>query len=341
MTVKSTTGWALDGFGLDRLSRTTLIPPPLGDEDILVEVAAAALNYRDLLVVDGTLVPDLAFPFVPGSDAVGRVIARGAGATGFAVGDRVLTHLFVDWRERKPPARDLSTTRSRGGPLQGVLARHIVLDQNHVVRAPERLSDPAAATLPVAGLTAYSALVDDGRLGEGATVVVQGTGGVACFAIQFAAALGARVIATSSSDSKLERARTLGATETINYRETPAWDEAVLDLTDGRGADRIVELAAGDGLQRSIHALAFGGEIAQIGFLGDPVAAIHVGTLMLRQASIRGIAVGSRAAFERMVEWLDRTGIEPVIDSIHRFADADEAFRRMRSGPFGKVIIQP
>ncbi|PWG61139.1 zinc-dependent alcohol dehydrogenase family protein [Spiribacter halobius] len=339
MSAETMQAWRLQGFGVDQLKVDRVPLPEPGPTEILVEVSAVALNYRDLLVMDGAFLPDLERPFVPCSDAVGRVVAVGEEVERFTIGERVLSHYWVDWIEGAPPVPDLSRARSLGGPLQGVLAEYVVLDQAHAVRAPHSLSDAEAATLPIAGLTAFAALLEGHPVDSTSSVLVQGTGGVACFAIQFAASVGAHVIALSSSDRKLDVAQLLGASHTVNYHANPDWDRLVLELTGGHGVDRIIELVGGNNLERSLRALTFNGEIAQIGFLASPEARFPLPTLMLHQARIRGVAVGHRAAFERMVAWIDEHGLAPQIDAQFPFAAAPDAFRKLHAGPLGKVVL--
>lgn len=339
MNTQAVTAWQLTGPGLDTLRQTRVEVAAPGPGEILVAVGAVALNHRDLLVAEGAFLPDLPRPFTPASDAAGRVVAVGSGVQRFGVGDRVLTHFWVDWHAGRPPVPELAQGRARGGPLPGVLAERILLDEQHAVRAPASLSDREAATLPIAGLTAYSAVLADGALGPADIVLVQGTGGVACFAIQFAAVLGCRVLVTSSSTEKLEAARQLGATDIVHRGGTPDWAHAVRALTDGRGADRIIEVAGGEALRHSLAALRFGGEIVQIGFLQGIEARFDLPALMLRQARLRGVAVGHRSAFEDLTAWIERHRLAPRIDSAFAFERADRAFQRLREGPLGKVVV--
>ncbi|MDZ7840957.1 MAG: NAD(P)-dependent alcohol dehydrogenase [Gammaproteobacteria bacterium] len=339
MTTPETTAWQLEGRGIDELREVRMPVEPLAPTEIRIAVGAVALNYRDLLVIEGSFLTDLERPFVPGSDASGRIVEVGSDVTRFRVGERVLTHFWVDWIGEQPPVRTLADARSLGGPLPGVLAKQVTVDQEHAVHAPEQLDDAEAATLPIAGLTAYCGLLRDGSLDASSTVLIQGTGGVACFGTQLAAAAGSRVIVTSSSPDKLGEARRLGATDVIDRNARPDWHRAVIELTAGRGVDRVLELGGGEGLQQSVQTLSFGGEIVQVGFIAGAEAGLVLPTLMLRQARIRGVSVGSRDAFEEFVQWIDRNGLAPRIDSIHEFDAADEAFRRLEAGPLGKVVV--
>ncbi|MCD9033061.1 NAD(P)-dependent alcohol dehydrogenase [Luteimonas sp. Y-2-2-4F] len=332
--------WQLPRFGLRHLERACRPVPRPGPGELLVEVGAVSLNYRDLLVAEGGLLPRLPrMPFVPASDMAGRVVACGAGTQRFRPGDRVMGHFWTQWRDGDPPPALLAHGDSLGGPLPGMLAEYVLLPEEAAVRAPATLDAVAAATLPVAALTAWFALVESGRLRAGQTVLVQGTGGVSLFALQFAAALGARAIVASRDPAKLERARALGAWAGIDTTARPDWDEAALALTDGRGVDHVVEVIGGDNLSRSLRALAAGGRIAQVGFLQDTELRVPALSLMLRRASLHGISVGHRRAFEDMVAAIDALRIAPAIDRIVPFAQAPDAFERLREGAFGKVVI--
>jgi NADPH:quinone reductase-like Zn-dependent oxidoreductase len=229
---------------------------------------------------------------------------------------------------------------SLGGPLPGMLAEYVVLPEEVVVTAPSSLSDEESATLPVAALTAWFALVEAGALRKGQTVLVQGTGGVSLFGLQFAQALGARVIVTSRSDDKLDRAKALGAWAGINTARVPAWAQAAVELTDGDGVDHVLELMGGDNLGQSVQALAGSGHILQIGFMNDTEIRMPAIPLQLRRATLRGVSVGHRRAFEEMNQAIDRHGIKPVIDQVFAFTDVPAAFARLEQGPFGKLVIK-
>lgn len=340
MTTDSMQVWQLPAFGLNNLSLARRPIPRPGPHEVLVKVAAVSLNYRDKLVINGGLLPEPpAMPFVPVSDMAGYVVERGSHTTRFQVGDRVMGHFWTQWLDDDPPREMLRHGLSLGGPLPGMLAEYVVLPEAVAVAAPLSLSDEAAATLPVAALTAWFALVEAGALRTGQTVLVQGTGGVSLFGLQFAQALGARVIVTSRSDDKLDRAKALGAWAGINTRHTPAWAHAALELTDGHGVDQVLELMGGDNLRQSVQALAGAGHILQIGFLNDTEIRLPALALQLRRATVRGVSVGHRRAFEAMNQAIDRHGIKPVIDSVFAFADAPAAFARLEQGPFGKLVI--
>jgi NADPH:quinone reductase-like Zn-dependent oxidoreductase len=326
-------------FGLENLHETTRPDPSPGPGQVLVRVRAVSLNYRDLLTVRGHYNPRQPLPLIPCSDGAGEVVALGAGVDRVAVGDRVTTSFAQKWLDGEP---DKSVQRSTlGGPLDGTLAELMVLDQDGIVPAPPHLDHVSASTLPCAALTAWSALFTLGELKPNELVLVQGTGGVSIFALQLAAAAGARVIVTSSSDEKLARARTLGAWETINYVRHEAWDQEVRRLTDGRGVDHVVEVGGAGTLARSVSAVRFGGRIALIGVLSGVSTEINVVPVLMQQIRIQGLLVGSRAGLEAMNDFIARHRIEPVVDEVFDFGETRAAFDRLASARhFGKICIR-
>ncbi|MGK9170332.1 NAD(P)-dependent alcohol dehydrogenase [Inquilinus limosus] len=327
-----------EGSGLDRLRPAERPVPEPRRGEVVLRMRAASLNYRDLEIVHGTYHSEFELPMVPLSDGVGEVAAVGEGVTRVKVDDRVATTFWQGWVagdfegiERAVPL---------GGPGPGVLAEYVRLDADGVIPVPEHLTDEEAATLPCAALTAWTSLIAEGGLKPGDTVLVQGTGGVSIFALQFAVVAGARVIVTSSSDEKLERARALGAFGTVNYRTTPGWDEAVRDLTGGRGVDHVIEVGGPETFARSLAAIRTGGQINVIGYLGGKSAEINPVQIMFRRARIRGIPVGSRESFEAMNRAIAATGLRPVIDRSFPWTEAREALRHLESGRhFGKVVL--
>lgn len=332
--------WQLSSFGLSNLECVEVPVPVPGRREVLVRVAAASLNYRDRLVIEGQLLPELpAMPFVPVSDMAGEVIAVGADVSRHKAGDRVMANFWTEWLDGEPPSQMIRHGLSMGGPLPGVLAEYVVLHEDIAVGAPASLTDVEAATLPVAGLTAWFALVEAGGLKAGETVLVHGTGGVALFGLQFANAVGAKVIVTSRSNDKLERAKALGAAGVINTSVTPEWSAAALELTGGRGMDHVLELIGGDNLRQSAAALASGGRIAQIGFLNDLEIRLSAIPMMLKRAIIQGVSVGHRRALDDMNRAIDMWSIKPVIDQTYGFEEAPAAFARLEEGPFGKIVI--
>lgn len=333
--------WELTGPGLARLRRVQRPLPTPGPGEVLVRVGAVSLNYRDALMVDGALLPGpVPAHFVPASDMAGEVVDVGEGVRRFTVGQRVMGNFWTQWLDGPPPDAILQHGLSLGGPLPGMLAEYVVLPEDVAVATPPSLSDVQASTLPVAALTAWFALVETGRLAAGQTVLVQGTGGVSLFGLQFAQALGAKVIVTSRSEAKLDRVQRLGAWAGINTSAEPEWAARAVALTEGKGVDHVLEVLGGGNLVQSVQALAIGGQILQIGFLQGRDLRVPALPLMLRCGALRGVSVGHRTSFEAMNAGIERAGIQPVIDSVHEFSDVLAAFARLQQGPFGKVVIR-
>ena len=333
-----------DSFGIDSLVLADRPIPTPGEGEILLKVNAASLNYRDLLVVDGTFFPDLQFPFVPASDAAGQIEQIGSGVTKFKPGDRVTTHFIQDWEHGSfnytlVSAGYLSSTL--GGPLPGVLSEYVVLPERGVVAIPSYLSDEEAATLPIAGLTAWESF-RLGSLQPGQTVLVQGTGGVSILALQFAKAIGARVIITSSSDEKLRRAAKLGADITVNYKTNPEWWQTIKAATDGIGVDHVIDVGGPDTLNQSLKALKPGGFIAVVGLLTGTECQIDIRTFIVRNARVQSLTVGSRQSFEEMNAFLADHQLHPAIDAVFPWSKTPDAFRELRAGKhFGKLVLRP
>ena len=325
----------IDGsFGLHNLKLVETDDAEPGYGQIRIRMRAASLNYRDLATI---LFGGHRLPFVPLSDGCGVVESVGPGVTRVAVGDRVITQFFQGWIAGAPTAQGLAT--ALGGSLDGCLTETMVLSAEGVTRAPASLTDVEAACLPCAGLTAWRAL-QEGGIKSGDVVVVQGTGGVSIFALQFAKAAGAMVIVTSSSDAKLERAKALGADHLINYKTTPDWAKAVRGLTNGAGADHVVEVGGAGTLLQSLHAIRIGGHIAVIGLLTGLNQEIPVNLVFGKNARISGITVGSREMTEDMCRAIEATGIVPVVDRQMPFTDAAAALELMKSqSHFGKIAL--
>ncbi|WP_246792550.1 zinc-dependent alcohol dehydrogenase family protein [Burkholderia perseverans] len=334
--------WLLKDFGLSHLQPGEVDTPVPRPGELLVKVGAVSLNFRDKAIVDGIYEPQrVPKPLIPVSDAAGTVVAVGAGVTRFRVGERVNSTLYSRWIDGAPGPDE--PDHCLGMPLPGGLAEYMIIHEESAVAAPASMSDEEAATLPIAALTAWYSLMDVGRLQPGQTVLVQGTGGVSIFAAQIAAAHGARVIVTSSRDENLARVKALAggaAIEGVNYRTHPDWEREVLALTGGLGADVTIDVAGGDGINRSVAATRVQGVIAQVGFLTGQRSALDLMPLIFRQTTIRGIAVAPRSAFERMNAFLDAHRIRPVIDRVYRFDEAVQAFEHLARGPFGKVVIK-
>lgn len=340
MSAKTMKQWRLNAPGRRNLELVTIPVPTPAAGEVLVRVNAVSLNYRDRLAIeDGAGVPST-FPVVPASDLAGEIVAAGGGVRRFQVGQRVISSFEAEWLDGRPEGTARHPPhRTLGGFLPGVLAEYVAFPQDWLVHAPGSLDDAQASTLPVAGLTAWSALIGYGRLHAGQTVLVQGTGGVSLFALQIAVAHGAKVIVTSSSDEKLERARRLGATHTIN-RQREDWVEAVYRITEDRGVDHVLEMAGGASLGRSVEAVAVQGRISVIGVLDGFSFSGPTGPLLRKRVSLQGIGVGSRQDLEDFVRAVDGTGIKPVIDRRYGFSDLHEALDHLATGPFGKVVVE-
>ena len=324
-------------FAIDALRLAQRPVPAVRHGEILIRLRAASLNYRDLAILAQKYMPTLPLPYVPASDACGEVVKIGEAVTRFKVGDRVMPIYTQGWHDGYPTL-ELRTKRTLGAPLAGVLQEYVAVPAEDAVSVPSHLSDQEASTLPIAALTAWSTL-EEGGVKPGSTVLVQGTGGVAIFALQFAKLAGARVIALSSSDEKLARAKQLGADVGINYQKTKSWDFAVKDATDGRGVDIVVE-TAGATLQQSLASLAFGGFVGVVGFVAGYKAEIPLRALIGPMIRVQGIAVGSRARFEAMNRAIAQHQLKPVVDSTFSLAQAADAFRHLQSGKhFGKIVI--
>jgi NADPH:quinone reductase-like Zn-dependent oxidoreductase len=326
-------------FGLDSLMQVDLPDPVPKRDEVVIRMRAASLNYRDLMVVTGTYNPRQPLPLVPFSDGVGEVVAVGPEVTRVKIGDRVCPIFAQAWLEGEVTMAKLKTTL--GSPLPGVLSELFITRETGVVKPPSFLTDAEAATLPCAGLTAYNALLGTGTLSAGDTVLVQGTGGVSIFALQFAKMVGARAIVTSSSDAKLERAKTLGAWETINYKTTVDWDKRAVELTDRIGVDHVVEVGGAGTLMRSMKAVRVAGTISVIGALAGASQDMNVLPVLMRHLRLQGIIVGSRTMFEAMNRAIEATGLRPIVDEkSFAFTDAREAITYMASGGhFGKITL--
>lgn len=326
--------------GLDRLEWRELADPGQpGPGQIRVAVHATSLNFHDLLVANGSIPTEDGRVLM--SDAAGVVEAVGAGVTEFKVGDAVVSCFFPQWQDGLPFHEVGHFRRTPGDGVDGYATEVVVCPATDFTQAPRGWSHAESATLTTAGLTAWRALVVDGRLKAGATVLVMGTGGVSIAALQIAKAMGARVILTSSSDEKLARAGALGADEVINYRSEPEWGQRVLDLTGGLGVDHVVEVGGPGTLAQSINAVRVGGHIALIGVLTGRQGDVPTSALMAKQARLQGLIVGSRRDQQDYVAALEQAGIRPVIDRSFPLEQLAQAFRFQESaGHFGKLVVE-
>ena len=329
--------YEIQKFGIEDLTLVERAVPKPGPGQVLVRLRAASLNYRDIMIVEGTYNPRLKLPLVPFSDGAGEVAELGEGVTKWKTGDRVCPIFMQGWLDG-----GISYAKSRttlGGDLDGCLREYAAFDQEGLVRIPEGLSFEEASTLPCAAVTAWNALTVSGDLKRDETVLIQGTGGVAMFAFQFAKLFGARTIVISGSDGKLERMRLQGADEVINYKEREDWDTAVLDLTEKNGVDHVIEIGGAGTIQRSMRAARMGGHVAVIGVVAGEGHFTTV-PIFMKALRLQGVFVGSREMFEAMNKTIESNALEPVIDRVFDFEGVREALEYMKSGAhFGKIVV--
>ncbi len=326
-------------WGMENLKLSQRPEPKPGPGQVSVQMRAASLNYRDLVVPErgygsytGTL------PLIPLSDGVGIVSEIGQGVHRVAVGDRVCPVYFQNWIGGEPDLERL--TQSLGGPIDGTMTDLMCLSEQGVVKVPAHLADIEAASLPCAALTAWSALTTASATKPGDRVLIQGCGGVALFALQFAKLLGAHVTVITSSDERMAKVRQLGADATINYRAVPEWAKATRDITLGRGYDLIVELGGEQTLPQSLRCIRPGGTIAMIGILSGSAMATSLGLIITRQVRMQGVTVGHRDGFEAMLRAIDQHKLTPIVDRTFAFEELKEAMVYLKSGAqFGKVCI--
>jgi NADPH:quinone reductase-like Zn-dependent oxidoreductase len=324
---------------LDSLTLTERPDPRPGPGQVRIAVKAWSLNYRDLMVAKGAYGAPPPAGRIPLSDGAGQVLEIGPGVTRVKVGDRVAGIFMQGWIAGAPSGEIAAT--ALGGAIDGMLAEQVVLSEQGVVTIPAHLSYEEAASLPCAAVTAWNALVREARVKAGDVVVLQATGGVSRFALQFAKLHGARCIITSSSDQKLALARTLGADELINYRSRPDWDKAVLELTGGRGADAVVEVGGAGTLEKSLAAVRFGGIVTLIGVLTGTAGPILTAAILRRHLRVQGIYVGSREMFEEMNRAIAQHRLRPHIDRSFAFDEARAAYEHLAGAAHaGKIVIR-
>lgn len=324
------------GGGFDRVTLSTCesMAPKAGE--ITVRIRASSLNYHDYAVVSGMWPPRV--PRIPMSDGAGEVVAVGEGVNEFAIGDHVVSTFFPGWQEGQPEIDDMGTVPGDG--VDGFACQQVTMAAIGFTHAPKGYSHAEAATLPCAGLTAWRALMVDGPLKPGETVLIQGTGGVSVFALQFAKVAGATVIATSSSDAKLARLETLGADHLINYRKHENWGDLVRELTAGRGVDHVIEVGGPATLAQSMVAARIGGHIAVVGILSGMTGTLPLLSVLTRQLRLQGLVVGSRRHQIEMIRAIEATGLRPIIDRHFPLEELVEAFRYQETNRhFGKICL--
>jgi NADPH:quinone reductase-like Zn-dependent oxidoreductase len=328
--------WQIASFGIDSLEFVERPTPSPGPGEVLVGVRAVSINYRDLMVVKGQYNPKMRLPRIPCSDGAGEVVAVGEGVTAWKPGDRVCGIFMQNWLDGA-----LTPARARGalgGDMDGMLTDFVVLNQKGIVEIPEHLSFQEAATLPCAAVTAWNALAA-ADLKPGSTVLIQGTGGVSIFALQFARLRGARVLGVSSSYKKLDRAYAMGLDAGLNYRDHPDWDRWATEQTGGAGVDLVVEVGGMGTLPRSLRAIRVGGTVAQVGVLAKEDEALPLGTILHKMARMQGIYVGSRKDFVEMNKAISLAELRPVGENFH-WTQACEVLKKMEEGShFGKLVL--
>jgi NADPH:quinone reductase-like Zn-dependent oxidoreductase len=326
----------IDGDGgFENLKLVERPTPEPGHGEVVLRLRAASINYRDLEMVQRTYSSWFPTPLVPLSDGVGDVVAVGDGVTRARLGDRVAGTFWQGWIGGR-----FEEVGQLGGSVDGMLSEYVKLNEIGIVQVPAHLTDEEAATLPCAAVTAWQALVTDGRLKAGESVLIQGTGGVAIFALQFAAMFGARSIVTSSSDAKLEKARALGATHTVNYRKTEDWHLEARKLNGGEGVDHVIEVGGPGTLVRSLEALRLGGRIHMIGYLAGKKGEINPLAILTRRAIVHGLPTGSRESFEAMNRAIALHRMRPVIDRVFPWQEFPQALRYLAEGKhFGKIVL--
>lgn len=331
----------IESWGVENLTQIEREVPSVGPGEVRVKMAFASLNYRDLLMVQGMYNAKQKLPLVPCSDGSGVVDAVGAGVSKFKVGDRVMGIFAQGWLGGEITREKIATT-TMGGPLDGTLSEFRVFSQDGLVSVPEHLSLEQAATLPCAGVTAWRAIVDHGGILPGQWVLVQGSGGVSVFALQFAKLMNAKVIATTSSEEKAAKLKALGADVVINYKQTPEWAKPAREATGGRGLDVIVEVGGAGTMEQSLRAIKMGGRVCVIGVLAGPAGPISLIPVLMQDVRLQGVIVGSREHFVQMNQGISAAKLQPVVDAkVFAMSQIQEAFAYMASGShFGKIVVQ-
>lgn len=329
-----------ENYNIETLALVQKDHPKVLPHQVLVKMSSVSLNYRDLLVINGIDNWKPPVGRVPISDGVGRIVEVGNQVSSLAFGDRVAGLFLPNWIEGK--LRPEKLTNSLGGRAHdGLLQEYVVFGETEVIKVPAFLTDDAAATLPCAALTAWHGLIEKGKINKGNTVLIQGTGGVSIFSMQFALMAGAEVILISSSEEKLNLANKMGVKHLINYKTTPNWEDKVLELTNGSGVDHVVEVVGSDHINRSIDVVSFDGTVSLIGVINGLYGNINTAKIMSKEIKLQGIEVGSKEMFERMNKAIEASQMQPVIYKTFPFSEAREAFHSLQAGNhFGKICIQ-
>lgn len=327
-------------FGIDKLAVVDRPQPIPGRGEVLIKLHAASINYRDLMVIEGTYNPRMKMPAIPFSDGAGEVVGLGEGVTKWAVGDRVMPIFAQQWIDGQSTEDKRRSSLGAGSLWDGVLREFAVFSEEGLVHIPEHLSFEESSTLPCAALTAWNAVVCSAGVRPGDTVLTLGTGGVSMFALQFALIAGARVISTSGSNEKIARLKEMGAEATVNYMEREDWDAAVLEIVGKPGVDAVIEVGGSGTLPRSLNAVRIGGHVSMVGALTGP-AAFNPTSVFMKAVCVQGIFVGSRTMFETMNKAITINRLKPVIDRVFNFAEVAEALEYFKSGAhFGKVVVK-
>lgn len=330
--------WSIEDYGLRNLILKKVLPQKIESKSVRVKIRACSLNYRDYLVIMGLYNKKMPLPLVPLSDGAGEVIEVGKGVTEFKIGDKVCATFSQKWLSG-PLNKDVCQN-TLGCPLDGMLRQEVVLNEEGLIKFPPHLSFEEASTLPCAGLTAFNAIFSQNFLRPNDTILLEGTGGVSLFALQFAKALKLNTILLSSTQEKMDKAKSFGADHVINYRKNPDWSKEVLNLTDGQGVKAVIEVGGQDTLPKAIKSLSKGGAIFLIGIVSGSMANIDLIPILMNDLRIFGIFVGHKAMFLSMNTVIEHALIRPVIDKVFDFKDADKAFNYLKSqAHFGKICI--
>ena len=329
----------LPEWGFDKLRLGEADIPELTTGQVLVRLGAASMNYRDYQIVAGEFAPNQALPIIPVSDGAGVVQSVGSDVTGIAVGDRVSPLFFPDWISGEALGDERAVSSGLEAP--GVLREFAVYEEAAVAKVAAHLSDEEASCFPCADLTAWNCLTTCSGIQAGDTILVQGTGGVAIMALQFAKAMGAKVIVTSSNDERLQRAITMGADYGINYIDAPQWGDAAKDLTQGRGVDAVIEIGGEGTLEQSIASIRRGGHINIIGYLAGYGLGLSVIHMIERNAHLHGLSVGNRQQFKEMMAFVAEHHIQPVISATYSLEETGQALQDLTAGGhFGKLVVK-